>query len=90
MPYENRGGGCAALDSCRLAMGVGRLYCLRDGVFVRLLARDEFVRLLRPVGRWAQSVGMTHSANASLFDAAVTNVLADMRRAAMSIVAKDC
>jgi hypothetical protein len=54
------------------------------------LARDEFVRLLRPVGRWAQSVGMTHSANASLFDAAVTNVLADMRRAAMSMVANDC
>lgn len=93
IPYENRGGKDEPdeeLDSCCLAMGVGRLYCGCEGCFVRLFAKDEFVRPLRPLSLWAQSVGMTHSANAILFDAAAANVLADIRRAAMSMAAKDC
>jgi hypothetical protein len=89
IPYENRGGGDVAdeeLYSCRFAMGVRRLCCRCEGAFVR---REGVVRFLRPVDRWAQSVGMAYSAKAILFDAAVTNVLADMRRAAMSMAAKD-
>lgn len=91
-PYENRGAGDVVdeeLYSCRWAMEVGRAHCCCEGGFVRLLAREGYVRLLRPVERWAQNVGMTYSAKAILFDAAVTSVVADMRRAAMSMAAKE-